>query len=96
MHSNVNDRRYRLESVLKGLSRGSPLRLTLLNVPRPKRRLRLKNPDRKVLLLRLLQPSRSKTKRRYRNHQPSTMLFPLFLPPLLQLALLRLLPRPAS
>ena len=55
MRSNVNDRRYQLESVLKRLSRDSPLRFKLQNAPLPKRRLRPKNPDQKVPLLRHLQ-----------------------------------------
>jgi hypothetical protein len=95
MRSNVNAKRYQLESVLKQLSRDSLQRSKLQNAPLPKRRLRPKNLDQKVPLLRHLQSSRSKSKRRYRSHQPSIMLFPLF-PPLPHLPLLRLLPRLAS
>jgi len=95
MHSNVNDRRYQLESALKQLSCDSLQRLKLQNAPLPKRRLWPKNHGREAPLLRHLQSSRSKSKRRYHNLQPSTMLFPLF-PPLFQLPMLRLLPRPAS
>lgn len=91
MRSNANVRPYQLGSVLKRLSRVSPLRSTPRSDQLHKRRQRLKKLARKVPLLRPLQSSRSKSKRRYRNRQPSTMLFPLSQLP--QLPMLRQLPQ---